>query len=150
MTNALMRMPNVQMISQSRRYFFTRRGRSFICPVVMSVVREMNKNAKGRATAGLVSSTSVTRIIATKPPKIRKLRIIREFSTCRIRSTSIWGFSYVSDRLYPDVPSCLFILFKKVVSRKRQTESSPHDLLVDQHSRDCITRTTCDTKRVTS
>jgi hypothetical protein len=62
-----------------------------ICPVVMSVINEMNRNAKGRATVGLVSSTSVIRIIADKPPKIRKLSIIREFSTCRIRSTSIWG-----------------------------------------------------------
>jgi hypothetical protein len=129
MTNALTRIANEQIISQSRRYFFTKRGRSLICPVVISVINEMNRNAKGRATVGLVSSVSVIRTIADKPPKIRKLSIIREVSTCRIRSTSIWEFSYVSDRSCPDVPSCLFILFKKVVSCKSQIESSPHDLL---------------------
>lgn len=130
MTRALTRMANAQMINQSRRYFLTNRGLSFICPVVISVVREINKNAKGRATAGLVSSTSAIRIIAAKPPKIRKLSIIREFRTCRIRSTSIRGFSCVIDGSCPTVHSCLFILFKKVASWKSQTESLPHYLLV--------------------
>ncbi len=84
-----MKIAKAQIISQSRRYFFTKRGRSLICPVVISVVREMNRNANGRATTVFVKLTSAIRIIAAKPPKIRKLSIIREVSTCRIRSTSI-------------------------------------------------------------
>ena len=131
MTRALTRMAKAQMINQFRRCFLTNRGLSFICPVVISVVREMNRNAKGSATAGLVSSTSAIRIIAAKPPKIRKLSIIREFRTCRIRSTSIRGFSCVIDGSCPAVHSCLSILFKKVASCRRQTESLPHYLLVD-------------------
>jgi hypothetical protein len=130
MTRALTRMAKAQMINQSRRYFLTNRGLSFICPVVMSVVREINKNAKGRATVGLVSSASAIRIIAAKPPKIRKLSIIREVRTCRIRSTSIRGFSCVIDGSCPAVHSCLFILFKKVVSWKCQPQNPPHYLLV--------------------
>lgn len=55
----------------------------------MSVTIEMNMNANGRDTVALFKLTSVIKMIANRPPKMRNDRIIREFMICLIRSTSI-------------------------------------------------------------
>ena len=50
-----------------------------ICPVVMSDMAEMNRNAKGSDVVELSIGASVISITPTSRPKIRKLRIMSEF-----------------------------------------------------------------------
>jgi hypothetical protein len=86
---ALIIIPMVQTMSQSLMYFCTKFGFSSIRPVIIKVVSEMKRKAKGRATVPFVRGTSVIMRIAAKPPKIKNDRIINEFMICLIRITSI-------------------------------------------------------------
>jgi len=49
--------------SHSLRYLFTLWGRSLICPVVISDIPDMNKNAKGSAADAFPSGASKIRIM---------------------------------------------------------------------------------------
>ncbi|MFX1368638.1 MAG: hypothetical protein ACFFAY_08585 [Promethearchaeota archaeon] len=92
-------MTNVQRVSHWLTCLFAALGLSLINPVVIRVIIDMNKKANGRATAPLVRAASVNRIMADRPPNMRKLRIINEFNTCRIRSTfnAVCSYSLVLD-----------------------------------------------------
>ena len=68
----------MQTKSHSLAYFLVFCGRSRICPVVIRVIADMNRNAKGNDAVELLRGTSVRSITPASRPNIRKLSIISE------------------------------------------------------------------------
>ncbi len=82
------------MMSQFQRYLRAKLGFSSICPVMMKVTMEMNRNAKGNETVALVSRASDIRTIPASAPNIRKERIMTDVMICWILSVStVFGSS---------------------------------------------------------
>ena len=79
----------VHIISHSLKYALAFFGRSWMRPLVMSVIINKNMNAKGRAIVLLTRDASVIRTMPINPPNIRKQRIIITFNTCLILSIFI-------------------------------------------------------------